>query len=77
MPSSLALTDHLLSPIERPRCPRCRTRMNLTSVTPRQDCSEKRMFECGKCSFMETKLVSDPMRSEEVNRLANNIRPPA
>jgi len=77
MSSSHSLTDVLLSPIERPRCVRCRTRMNLANLTPRPDHSEKRTFECPHCDFIETRIVLDPLTSNEVNRLANNIRPPA
>jgi hypothetical protein len=73
---SLSLTEVLLSPIERPRCDRCRARMDLTSLVPRPGRAEKRTFECPKCDFIQTKVVSDPLGSEEVNRLADNIRPP-
>jgi hypothetical protein len=73
----LSLTDVLLIPIERPRCGRCRTRMNLSSIVPRPDHSEKRTFECPKCDFIETRMVSDSLKSKEVTRLADNIRPPA
>jgi hypothetical protein len=72
-----SLTAFLLTPIERPRCSRCGARMNLTSIEPRPERSEKRIFECAKCNFASTTLVSDPLTSEEINRLANNIRPPA
>jgi hypothetical protein len=51
--------------------------MNLASLAPRPDRSEKRMFACPHCDFIKTKIVPDPLASEEVNRLANNIRPPA
>jgi hypothetical protein len=51
--------------------------MNLTSIEPRPERSEKRIFECAKCNFASTTVVSDPLTSEEINRLANNIRPPA
>ena len=72
-----SLTDVLLTPIERPRCVRCRMRMDLTSITPRPDGTEKRTFECSKCAFIETKIVSDPLGSDAFVRMANNIRPPA
>jgi hypothetical protein len=72
----LSLTDVLLMPIERPRCGRWRTRMNLSSIVPRPDHSEKRTFECPNCEFIEITVVSDPLKSGEVNRLADNIRPP-
>jgi hypothetical protein len=70
----LSLTDVLLTPIH---CGRCRTRMNLSSIVPRPDHCEKRTFECPKCDFIETRMVSDPLKSEEVNRLADNVWPSA
>jgi hypothetical protein len=70
-------SDSLLSPIERPRCVRCRTRMDLTNIVSRSDRSEKRTFECPKCAYIETKIASDPLLSEQIGRLTTNIRPPA
>lgn len=72
-----SLTDVLLTPIERPHCVRCRTRMDLTSIAPRPDGTEKRTFECPKCAFIETKIASDPLRSDAHVRMASHIRPPA
>ena len=72
----LSLTDVLLSPIDRPPCIRCRTRMNLASIVPRSDHSEKRTFECPKCRFIETVVVPDPISAKEINRLADNAKPP-
>ena len=77
MASSHSLAAVALSPIERPRCVRCRTRMNLAGLAARPDHSEKRTFECPHCDFIETRIVPDPLASEEVNRLADNVRPPA
>jgi hypothetical protein len=68
-----SLTDVLLSPIERPRCVRCRTRMDLTGIAPRLDGAEKRTFECCKCAFIETKIASDPLNSDALVRMASNI----
>jgi hypothetical protein len=65
------------SPIERPRCVRCGTRMNLTTIVPRPGHSEKRTFECPKCNFIETKVVANPLESEEIDRLTNIIGPRA
>jgi hypothetical protein len=77
MASSHSLTDVLLLPIERPRCARCGIRMNLISLAARPDHSEKRTFECPKCELIETRVVSDPLGSREINRLTDHIRPPA
>jgi transposase-like protein len=71
-----SLSGVMLTSIERPRCPRCRTRMHLARITPLPDGSEKRMFECTKCHFIETKTVADPLKSDAVERLTTNVRPP-
>lgn len=72
----LSLTDVMLTAIERPRCGRCHTRMALVRISPLPDGSEKRMFECEKCDFVETLTVADPLKSETVARLTTNVRPP-
>jgi hypothetical protein len=69
-----SLTEVLLSPIERPRCARCRTRMELTSIVPRAWHSEKRTFDCPKCKFIETRVVADLPASGEVDGLADKYR---
>jgi len=66
-----------VSPLERPRCPRCQRRMMLVR---REDCgngSEKRTFECPKCDFIQTKIVDDPLKSTALARLADVVRPPS
>jgi DNA-directed RNA polymerase subunit M/transcription elongation factor TFIIS len=71
-----AKSNSTLLSIERPRCGRCQTRMDLAQVKTRSDGSEKRIFECSKCKFVETKLLADPIKSEANCRLAAGIRPP-
>lgn len=66
-----------LLPIERPRCPRCQSRMALISLEQRPDHSEKRSFECSKCSRVDTKILPDPLSADVVIRLANSLRPPS
>jgi hypothetical protein len=67
-----------LLPIERPRCQRCQSRMQLISVQPSDNKGfEYRTFECGKCESQQTvTTVTDPMRTEKVIRLAEALRPP-
>lgn len=66
-----------VSPLERPRCPRCQTRMMLARREYHEaDRTENRLFECSKCDFVETKVVTDPLQSGALARLANGIRPP-
>ena len=76
MPWRRSLTDVLLTPIERPRCMQCRARMMLVVIEPCESNSEKRTFECSKCDVMEAIIVADPLRSEALTLLANNIKPP-
>ena len=79
-PSVIAMStrpDPSLLPIERPRCPRCQFRMALISLEQRSDHSEKRTFECPKCSHVDTKVLPDPLRADVVVRLANSLRPPS
>jgi hypothetical protein len=50
--------------------------MDLTSIVRKPGRSEKRTFEWPKCNFIETKVVSGPLGSEQVNCLTDNIRSP-
>jgi hypothetical protein len=50
--------------------------MMLARLEPFGDGSEMRMFECFKCNFVETKIVADPLKSEAVARLTENVKPP-
>lgn len=66
-----------LSPIERPRCARCLTRLRLAKIVLGAEHSEKRVFECATCGATETRFVADPLDSGDLTRSTNNIRPPA
>ena len=66
-----------ISSLECPRCNRCKTRMTLILAEPREGRSEKRIFGCSKCNFMETRIVDDPLKSGAVVRLAEGLRPPS
>jgi len=72
----VALTPVALTSIERPHCGRCQARMRLARIAPLPDRSEQRTFECPKCEAVETRTVTDPLKSEAVARLTTNIRPP-
>ena len=43
--------------------------MNLVRSEVRQGGSEKQFFECSKCDFIETMVVSDPLKSEAIAKL--------
>jgi tRNA(Ile2) C34 agmatinyltransferase TiaS len=66
-----------ISPIERPRCPRCQLRMMLASREYLGNGAEKRTFRCAKCDLVETKIVDDPLKSSALARLADGVRPPS
>jgi hypothetical protein len=72
-----APTVRSLTAIEQPRCGRCQTRMELLSAFPKPDHSEKRIFECPKCHFIETKVIADPLTSNDIRRLASLLQPPS
>ena len=40
-----------------PACPRCRTKMRVTRITPERPGFEARMFECPRCGFEDSALV--------------------
>jgi transposase-like protein len=63
-------------PIERPYCPRCKTRMMLARISPEPDRQEKRTFECPKCDFAQTVTVADPLKSDATRWLSSELRPP-
>ena len=69
-------SDIQLSSIERPRCRKCFARMRLVRIAPLPDGSEQRTFECPKCNAIETRTVADPLKSEAMERLTTNVRPP-
>jgi hypothetical protein len=65
-----------LTPIERPRCAKCRLRMALVQIKPGPSGVDYRIFECSRCDVINTVTVADPMKSGTVNRLADNLKPP-
>jgi hypothetical protein len=72
-----SLTEVRLTVIERPLCGRCRyTRMTLVRLTPLADGSQERTFECQRCNLIATRTIVDPLKSDAIERLTSNIRPP-
>jgi hypothetical protein len=63
-----------LSPIQRPRCPKCQTRMRTAGVSDGPNGVENRAFECAKCGHTEIKvLASDPLRSSVLGWLSGEL----
>ena len=66
--------DPELLPTQRPRCPKCQTRMITTRVSPGPEGFERRQFECLKCGQSETQVVvSDPLKSNAVGWLQGEL----
>jgi hypothetical protein len=62
--------------IERPRCPKCQTRMMLACIEPGPAGSDLRTFECSKCEHVHKALAEDPMKSGTAGWLASELKPP-
>jgi hypothetical protein len=66
-----------LTAIERPRCPKCQSRMSLARIAPGPRGFDVRSFECGQCDHVHiATIATDPMKSESVGWLKGDLRPP-
>jgi hypothetical protein len=66
-----------LMPIERPRCPKCTSRMHLARIMPGPKGFDIRNFECQNCVHVVALTVAtDPMRSDKAGWLAGELKPP-
>jgi hypothetical protein len=66
--------DLELLPIQRPRCPKCQTRMLTIDVSPGSEGFEHRTFECRKCSLSDTRVIAvDPLKSKAVGWLSGEL----
>lgn len=62
---------------ERPLCPKCRSRMNIIRVVPGAKGQDAATFGCAECNHILTApLVFDPMKSDSVNWLKGELKPP-
>jgi hypothetical protein len=63
-----------LSPIGRPRCPKCQMRMMTADISPGPEGFEHRTFECVKCDHTEKKILAcDPLRSNAIGWLSGEL----
>jgi hypothetical protein len=64
------------SSIERPRCPRCQTRMSLAQIMSGPSGQDLRTFECTKCQHVRKEVApTGPMKSDALRWLAGNLKP--
>ncbi len=77
MPDFQIRPEPSLLPIERPRCPNCRTgRMMLARITPVGSGADQRIFECPKCEFVHKVVVEDPLRTADTGWTHSELKPP-
>jgi len=71
MPEAYSNTSgQSLASIERPRCPKCQTRMSLARIAPGPKGFDQRTFECGKCEHIHKEVIfADPMKSSKTGWL--------
>ena len=63
--------------IERPRCPKCQTRMMLAKVSTGPKGFDNRTFECGRCESVHIACIAaDPMKSKAAGWLSGSLRAP-
>ena len=66
-----------LTPIERPQCPKCQTRMSLARIAPGPKGFDIRTFECSKCGHVDiVSAETDPMKSIKARWTHSDLRPP-
>jgi hypothetical protein len=77
MPQAYFPSGPSLTPIERPRCSHCTSRMMLARISPGPLGFEHRRFECPKCNSVQNEVVAnDPMKSAYVGWFAGELRAP-
>jgi hypothetical protein len=77
MPQAFTPTAPSLTAIERPRCPKCQTRMSLARIMPGPPGRDLRMFECSKCNHVHKEMVAtDPMHSNKVGWPTGELKAP-
>ena len=75
MPQAFS-TEPSLSPIERPLCTKCQSRMLLARIESGPARSDLRTFECLKCQHVHKTRVEDPMKSTKVRWLNSGLKAP-
>jgi hypothetical protein len=76
MPGSHIRSEPSRLPIERPRCPKCQSRMMLAHIEPGPAHSDLRTFERLKCNHLHKMLVDDPMKSDKAGWQNSGLKAP-
>jgi ribosomal protein S27AE len=76
MPESHARAEPSLVSIERPRCPKCQSRMMLASIESGPNGADLRTFECPKCEYVHKMLIEDPAEIIQHWLMAGELKPP-
>jgi hypothetical protein len=72
----LCFPEPSLMPIERPRCPKCQTRMRLVRIEARPAGADLRTFGCRHCKNVHKARAEDPMKSDKARWLNSALKPP-
>jgi uncharacterized Zn finger protein len=61
---------------ERPRCPKCQSRMEIQHITSARSGFEHWTLRCTKCGLIhETQVNADPMKSDVIGRETATFAP--
>jgi hypothetical protein len=75
--TSSPLPKLALRMIQRPRCPRCQTRVAVQRIVPGRPGFEHWTLRCASCgNIHEAQVHTDPMKSETRGWLASELAPP-
>jgi predicted Zn finger-like uncharacterized protein len=72
----LSFPELLLTPIERPRCPNCQTRMMVIRIEASPAGADLRTFGCRHCKNVHKALAEDPLKSDKARWLNSALKRP-
>jgi uncharacterized Zn finger protein len=68
-------SDLSLGAAERPRCPKCQSRMEIQHITSARSGFEHWTLRCTKCGLIhEAQVNADPMKSDVIGREPSDLR---
>ena len=73
--SQLSFPEPLLTPIERPRCRNCRTRMMAVRFEASAG-ADLLTFGCGRCKNVHKAQAEDPLKSDKAGWPNSVLKPP-
>ena len=71
----LSFREPLLTPIERPRCRNCQTRMMVVRIEARRAGADLLTFGCRHCKNVHKPRAKDPLKSDTARWLNGALKP--